>query len=94
MKNKLYTLKDDLKRRLKNPEFRREWEKTQTEYELGRALIAKRLAKKLSQRRLAKIAKTTQARVSGIESMSSNPSLFLLKRIAEALGTKLRIQFT
>ena len=94
MKNQRFTFEDDLKQKLKNPKFQEEWKKSETEYQLGRILIEKRLAKKMSQRDLAKIAKTTQAQISRIESMDSNPSLFLLKRIAEALGSKLKIQFT
>lgn len=93
MKNKLYTFEEDLKRRLGNPAFRKEWEASQAEYELGRILIEKRLTKHLSQRDLAKKAKTTQAVISRIESMNSNPSLFLLKKIASALDSKLKVAF-
>lgn len=92
MKNKLYTLQDDLKLRLKNPEFKKEWEASKPEYELGRLLIEKRLAFKMSQRELAEKANTTQAAISRIESMNSNPSLDLLKRIAHALNSKLSIE--
>lgn len=93
MRNKLYTLQDDLKKRLKNPAFRKAWEESRAEYELGKALIEKRMAKHISQRTLAKKAHTTQAVISRIESMNSNPSLLLLKKIAEGLGSKLKIGF-
>ena len=93
MRNKLYTFKNDLKNRLKNKEFKKAWQESQVEYELGRELIARRLASKMSQRDLAKAAKTTQAVISRIESMNANPSLLLLKRIGEALRAKVKIQF-
>lgn len=93
MRNKLYTLEDDLKKRLKNPEFRRLWKESEVEYQLARKLIGKRLKQKISQRELAKQAKTTQAVISRIESMSSNPSLGLLKRLAKALDLRLEIRF-
>lgn len=93
MKNKLYTLQDDLKKRLKDPQFRRLWQESEVEYQLARKLIEKRLAKKVSQRELAKKVKTTQAIISRIESMRANPSLGLLKRLAEALNTRLEIHF-
>ena len=93
MKNKLYTLEDHLKESLKNPKFRKEWEKTELEYQLACQLIEKRLAKKMLQRSLAKKVKTTQAILSRIETMSANPSLSLLKRIAQALNSKLILQF-
>ncbi|MEK7092819.1 MAG: helix-turn-helix transcriptional regulator [Patescibacteria group bacterium] len=93
MRNKLYTLEDHIKESLKDPAFRKVWEESETEYQLGRILIGKRLAKNISQRELAKKAHTTQAVISRIESMNSNPSLELLKRIAVGLGTKLKIGF-
>lgn len=90
---RIYTLEDDLKKRLKNPEFKKAWEDSEIEYQLSRVLIEKRLAKKISQRGLAEKANTTQAVISRIEAMNSNPSIGLLKRLAEALGVKLRISF-
>lgn len=94
MRNKLvYTFEDDLARRLKDPEFRKAWEETEAEYLLATQLIEKRLKKKMSQRTLAKKVKTTQAVISRIETMQANPSLSLLKRISDVLGTKLILQF-
>lgn len=93
MRDKLYTFEDHLKESLKDPEFRKAWEESEAEYTLGKALIEKRMAKHISQRELAKKAHTTQAVISRIESMNSNPSLLLLKRIAEGLGSKLKIGF-
>jgi len=93
MKNKLYTLEDDLKKRLKDPEFRRLWRESEVEYQLARKLIEKRLVNKISQRELAKKVKTTQTVISRIENMSSNPSLGLLKRVAKALDSRLEIRF-
>jgi len=93
MRNKLYTLQDDLKKRLKDPEFRRLWKESEVEYQLARKLIERRLLRKISQRELARQAKTTQAVISRIEGMSSNPSLGLLKRLAQALNSRLEIRF-
>ena len=93
MRNKLYTLQDDLKKRLKDPEFRRLWQESEVEYQLARKLMEKRLSKKISQRELAIKVKTTQAVISRIESMAANPSLGLLKRLAGALNTRLEIRF-
>jgi ribosome-binding protein aMBF1 (putative translation factor) len=94
MKNILeYTLEDDLKRRLKNPAFQKAWKESEVEYSLAKQLIEKRLKKKLSQRSLAKRAKTTQAIISRIETMNANPSLNTLRRIATVLDAKLQITF-
>ena len=93
MKNKLYySFEKDLKTRLKDPKFKKAWEESELEYQLARQLIKERLARKISQRELAKRAKTTQAVISRIETMSANPSISLLKRISEVLNTKLVLQ--
>jgi ribosome-binding protein aMBF1 (putative translation factor) len=91
MKNKVITLQEDLNTRLKNPNFKKAWHESETEYRLACQLIEKRLEQKLSQRQLAKKLNTSQAVISRIESMNANPSLNLLKRIASALNSKLNI---
>ena len=93
MKNKLsYSFKQDLKKRLKNPSFKKAWQESEVEYLLAKQLIEKRLAKNLSQRDLAKKLKTSQSIVSRLETMSANPTLSMLKRIAQVLNTKLTLQ--
>lgn len=92
-KQKLYTFKDDLHQRLKNPAFKKAWKESETEYLLAQKLIEKRLAKKISQRQLAKKIQTSQAAISKIEAMNSNPSLAFLKRLATALDCQLEISF-
>lgn len=95
MKNKFsYSFNQDLQIRLKNPGFKKSWEESQGEYELARQLIAKRLGKNMSQRELARKAKTTQAVISRIETMQANPSLQTLKRIASVLGSRISFSFT
>jgi ribosome-binding protein aMBF1 (putative translation factor) len=90
-KRPIYTFQEDLRERLKDPEFKKAWDESEPEYLLSKQLIEKRLAKKLSQRDLAKKMKTSQAAISRIESMDGNPSFQLLKRIAVALDAKLSI---
>lgn len=89
---KIYTFQQDLKKRLKDPAFRKAWEESEPAYQLSRALIKKRLSQNLSQGELAKRAKTTQAVISRLENMSANPSIGLVQKIAEALDLHLRIQ--
>ncbi|KKS45084.1 hypothetical protein A3J20_01090 [Candidatus Gottesmanbacteria bacterium RIFCSPLOWO2_02_FULL_42_29] len=94
MKNKLYySFEDHLKESLKDPEFKKVWEESEPEYLLAREMIRKRLEKKMSQRDLAKKLKTTQAVISRIETMNANPSLSLLKRIANVFGSNLKVSF-
>lgn len=88
---KYYTFEEHLKESLGDPEFKKVWEDSEVEYQLACQLIEKRLAGKMSQRELAKKAKTTQAVICQIETMNANPSLSLLKKIASALGTAVRV---
>lgn len=82
-----------LREQLKDPEFKREWERSEPEYQVLEEIIRARIDKKLSQRELAKKAKTTQAVLSRIENMTVSPSIQLVQRIAEAMGKKLQIKF-
>lgn len=91
---KRYTFQQHLRESLKNPKFRVEWEKNEAQRRISGILIEKRLAQKMSQRSLAKRAKTTQAVISRIENMSANPSINLLKKIAAVFGSKLKISFS
>ncbi len=94
MKNKLiYTFEEDLAKRLKNPAFAKAWKESETEYLLAKQLIEKRLKRKMSQRELAKRLHTSQAVISRIETMSGNPTLSFLKRIAQILDCKLTFRF-
>lgn len=93
MGRKLYTLKDHLKESLKNPAFKKAWEESEVEYQLSRQILSARLQRKMTQKQLAQKADTTQAVISRIETMAVNASLELLKRIAGAFDTRLRVSF-
>jgi len=88
------TLDDYLAKQLKDPKFKKEWDKLEPQYQITRELIKARIEGKISQRELAKKAKTTQAVLSRIENMTVNPSIGLLQKIATALGKNLEIKFT
>lgn len=92
MINRIYTLEDDLNKRLKNPAFKKEWKDSETDYQLAREIIKKRLDNDYSQRVLAKKLNTSQAAISRVENMTGNPSLSFLKRIAEALNSRLTLK--
>lgn len=93
MKTKFVNWRDLEKKWMKNPEFRREAEKIEPEYQIARSLIGARLKKKLSQEELAKKIGSKQPVISRIESMSSSPTVSLLKRLASALDAHLQIRF-
>ncbi len=93
MTNQMTNFEDYLKKQLKDPDFKKEWEASETQYQLVREIIQSRIKSNVSQRELAKKAKTTQAVISRIESMAVNPSISLIEKIAHALDKKLEIHF-
>lgn len=85
-------LNDYLNQQLQKESFKKEWEKGESRYQLTRQLIEARIKNGMSQRQLAIRAKTTQAVLSRLESMSFNPTLELIERIAGALGKKVEVK--
>jgi len=77
--------KDVKKELLSDPRVAEEYEALEPEYQLARSILARRLAKGLSQRQLAARARTKQPVISRLESGAAKPSLRLLERVAEAL---------
>lgn len=88
------TLNDYLKKQLKDPSFKKEWDSNEASYQITKALIESRLKGNVSQRELARRAGTTQAVISRIENMSVSPSVKMLERIAHSIGKKLEIKFS
>jgi len=77
---------------MRNPEYRREYEKLEPEFQIAKALIEARLKRKVTQAELAERARTGQAVISRLENMNGKPSFSLVQRIAEALGLRLQIR--
>jgi len=85
--------KEFKKELLKDPEFKKEYEKLEPEYRIIRQILALRRKKNLTQEQLAKITGAKQSSIARIESGRHNPSLRLLEKIAEALDTELDVRF-
>lgn len=88
---KFYTHQELHKEWMKDPEYRREYEKLEPEFQIARQIIGARIRREMSQEELAKRAKTGQAVISRLEGMNAKPSISLLSRIARALNTKINI---
>lgn len=84
---------DYLKKQLKDSEFKKEWDKSEAHFQVGKLLIQSRIKAKISQRKLAQRAKTTQAVISRIENLTVSPTVNLLQKIAQAFNKKLEIRF-
>lgn len=83
-----------LKESLKNPKIRAEYERLQPEYAVINAIIQARRKKGITQEHLAKKIGTKQSAIARLESGRANPSVALLKKLAQALNSNLQIKFT
>ena len=78
---------------MQNPEFVKEYEAIQPELDIIRAIVDARIANNLTQKQLAERTGINQADISKLENGTRNPSLNLLKRLAEGMGMVLKIEF-
>ena len=87
------TFDDMLNEQLEDIKFRKEYEDIQPEMDVIRAIVDARTAQNLTQKELSKITGINQAGISKLENGTRNPTVSLLKRLAEGMGMELRIQF-
>ena len=78
---------------LQDPEFKKEWEDNQTEYEIMRMLVMARAEKNLTQKELSELSGVRQSNISRIERGMCIPKIPTLEAIARGLGKKLKIEF-
>ncbi len=84
---------DFLKEQLNDEGFAKEYEDMQPEMDIIRAMIKVRKENHLTQKDLEKRTGIHQADLSKLEKGTRNPTLGLLKRLADGMGMTLRIQF-
>ena len=82
-----------LKEQLQDDEFRKEWEDIQPEMDVIRAMVDARISQNLTQKELAERTGINQADISKLENGTRNPSLKLLKRLADGMGMTLKLEF-
>lgn len=89
----MITLNEMLSEEMKNDEFRKEYEAIQPELDVIRAMVNARNSVNMTQKELSERTGISQADISKIENGTRNPSLNLLKRLAEGMGMTLKIEF-
>ena len=87
------TLQELKKEQMKNPEFVKEYDAIQPEMDVIRAIVDARTSQNITQKELAEKTGINQADISKLENGSRNPSINLLKRLAEGMGMVLKIEF-
>ncbi len=87
------TLTQFKREQMKNADFVREYEALQPEFDVIRAIIAARVSQNLTQAELAQRTGINQADISKLENGTRNPTVNLLKRLADGMGMALKIEF-
>ena len=87
------TFDDMLAKQLQNEDFRKEYEAIQPEMDVIRAIVEARTSQNLTQKELAERTGINQADISKLENGLRNPTIQLLKRIADSMNMTLKIEF-
>lgn len=87
------TLDAYLQEQLQDPEFAREYEAIQPEMDIIKAIVDARTSQNLTQKELAARTGINQADISKLENGTRNPTINLLKRLADGMGMSLKIEF-
>jgi len=78
---------------MKNDEFSKEYVNLQPEFDIIRAIVEARISRNLTQEELSKATGINQADICKIENGTRNPSLKMLKRLAEGMNMRLELKF-
>ena len=87
------TLTEALKEQMKDETFKKEYESLGPDYELISSLIDARKLSHVTQKQLADATGIAQSDISKKENGSGNPTIKILKRLADGLGMNLKIEF-
>ncbi len=87
------TLNEYKNKQMQNPEFAKEYNAIQPEMDVIRAIVDARTSQNLTQKQLAERTGINQADISKLENGTRNPSINLLKRLAEGMDMVLKIEF-
>ena len=87
------TFNDFLNEQMKDNEFRKEYEALEIEDTIIQAFINARKISGLTQKQLSEKSGITQPDISKLENGNANPSIRTLKRLANAMGMRLKLEF-
>ena len=82
-----------LDEQLQNPDFKKEWDENELEYQLMMMILKARNEQNLTQSELAERTGIRQSNISRIEKGQALPSISTLCKIARGLGKQLQIKF-
>lgn len=78
---------------MQNPEVKAEYDALQPEYDIIQTMIDARVQQNMTQKDLSARTEITLADISRIENGTRNPSLNMVKKLAQGLGMQLKLEF-
>ncbi len=82
-----------LNKQLEDPEFKKEWNDLEPEFNAIQAMIDARKQCNMTQKELAERTGIDQSDISKIETGNANPALSTLKRLADGMNMILKLEF-
>lgn len=82
-----------LNNQLEDPEFTKEWNELEPEFNIMQAMIDARKSRNMTQKELSEITGIDQSDISKIETGNANPALSTLKRLADGMDMILRLEY-
>lgn len=80
-------------RKLQELKFKQAYDELEVEYSIRNAILKCRKELGMSQTQLSSLTGITQPDISKLENNKSNPSIATLKKLADAFGKRLLVQF-
>lgn len=80
-------------KKLQDAEFKKAYDELEVEYSIMREMLKLREEFGISQVQLSSVTGITQSDIKNLENGKANPSIATLKKIADAFGKKLVVQF-
>lgn len=82
------------KKALKNPKFKKEYEKYDLAFEVGQSMMNARVSAGYTQKELAELLKTEQPSIARLENGKRLPSLRFLQKIGKVLKMKISLKIS
>ena len=84
---------DFFEEQMKDSDFNKEYNNLKPEFDVIRAMVDARTSQNLTQKQLSEITGINQADISKLENGTRNPTLNMLKRLADGMDMMLKIEF-
>ena len=84
---------DFFEEQMKDSEFNKEYNNLKPEFDVIRAMVDARTSQNLTQKKLSEITGINQADISKLENGTRNPTINMLKRLADGMDMMLKIEF-